>query len=81
MKLSNDQIKMLAEQQREMDAGNVPFAILNGNRLASTAEIMTELGLEQGQTIDMVIFGAMLEASLASIHAKIALEEIKDSAK
>ena len=76
-KLTNKQIRMLAEGERRMDAGEVPFVIIAGNRLAVLPVVMDELGLESGQTVSNTIVLAILEANLASIEADVALAGAK----
>ena len=76
IKLSIDDIRMLAEQERNMDSGKVTFVKdKDGNRWAVSPEVMAELGFESKQTISGTLITAMLEASLASIQARIALDK------
>ena len=74
MELSNEDIRALADLERMMDSGEVPFVILNGERVATNELIMSELGLEQGQTINREIFKAMMRAQLAALQAQMALQ-------
>ncbi len=50
-KLTTEEIKMLAEVERQMDAGEVPFVVWAGNRMVVQQIVMDELGLESGQTV------------------------------
>lgn len=69
------EIKMLAQLERQMDAGEVFFVLLDGERVAVSNEVAEELGLERGQTINRTIFAAILRAQIAQIEAQIALDE------
>lgn len=71
-----DMIKALAEADRLMDAGKIPFVYAkspNGqmDRLAVAPEIMETLGLEQGQSVGTIVQDAILEASINLIKRKI----------
>jgi tyrosine-protein phosphatase YwqE len=70
MKLSDEEIRSLAKVERMMDAGNVPFVKLDGQRIMMTPEAMEHFELRSGQTITDVIFLAVLEFNLASIRAR-----------
>ncbi len=75
MKLSIDQVRDLAKCERMMDSGEYPFVNGPSGRLMVSSEVMDELGLVTGQTISFDIMGAILEAHLASIQARIALDK------
>ena len=75
MRLAPEEVRMLAQQQRDMDTGKVFFVVLNGERLAVEDDVAKELGLERGQTISRDIFGAILNARIAHVQAKIALDK------
>ncbi len=74
-KLTLDEIRMLAEQERIMDSGEQPFVLdTHRNRWSVSAEVMEELGLVSGQGVSHAIITAIVEAHLASIQARIALD-------
>ena len=75
MKLSVEQVRDLAKCERMMDSGECPFVNGPGGRLMVSPEVMDELGLMNGQTISVDIMGAILEAQLASLQARIALDK------
>ena len=76
MKLSVDDIRMLAEQERGMDSGKVAFVKdKDGRRWSVSLEVMEELGFESGQTVSDSLITAMIEAEIASIQARIALDK------
>lgn len=73
---SQDEISKIAEMERHMDAGKIPFVMLPGfGRVSTSEETMKELGLVQGQTINPVIFGAILQMSLAQCETKVILQK------
>jgi hypothetical protein len=76
MNLSSEQIQQLAELERRMDVGEQPFVRWLGHRLSVFPNVMTEFGLQSGQTVSDFIAGKIMEAHLASIQAKIALRKI-----
>lgn len=59
-----EKIKLLAEQERQMDNGQQPYVMLNSNRIAVQPETMEALGLKQGQTISNTIFSELLKHDL-----------------
>lgn len=67
-----EQLRMLAEQEREMDAGRVPFVRLRDQRMAMTASAMAEFGLKAGQTINDQIFMGILRFNLAELRFNLA---------
>lgn len=71
-KLNAEEIKMLAKTERDMDAGVLPFVMLNGHRVRMDDAGMKHFGLEQGQTINQMIFVSILEFNLAECERKIA---------
>jgi hypothetical protein len=54
--LTDAEIRLQAEAERAMDAGEMPFVIYNGNRLPLLKKEMDRFGLQQGQTINDIIF-------------------------
>jgi hypothetical protein len=78
MELTHEQICMLAEVERKMDAGEMPFVLWHGNRAAMDKETMDHFRLTQGQTITDVIWKAILEFNIASCQDKIAERTVSD---
>ncbi len=75
-KLNTEEIRILAELERQMDAGEVPFVVWAGNRMTVQQIIMDELGLESGQTVSHEIAGAILSANLAVCQANLATAKL-----
>ena len=72
-KLTNEQIRMLAQAERQMDAGEIPFGVCDGQRMSVRSVIMEELEIETGQTVSSTLLLAILEANLAACQADVAL--------
>ncbi len=72
-KLTTEQIRMLAQAERQMDAGEISFVVCAGGRLIVRPVVMEELGLETGQTVSDTLVLAILEANLAALRADVAL--------
>jgi hypothetical protein len=70
-----EQLRLLAEAERLMDEGKMPFVILRGERVSVQPEVMEELGLKQGQTINLSIFLAICEQFTALCQASIAIQK------
>lgn len=68
MNLTTEQVQMLAEAERQMDAGDAPFVVWGG-RMMVDHSTMDELGLQSGQTVSNVIAGEILKRNLARIVA------------
>jgi hypothetical protein len=86
MKINNEGIRLLAKLEREMDGGEQPYVMFDGGRAAVEKEVMKELSLQHGQTIDSTIFRRILELHrekwLESAQKKIdrtELEQVKPS--
>ena len=79
MTFSPQEIRDLAEAERMMDSGEIGFVHAPGGRMMVSNLIMEELGLKQGQTVCNSICSAIMEASLSSLKAEIALRDISDT--
>jgi len=66
MDFSVEETKALAKLERDMDSGAMPYVMFNWSRMAVTPDIMEELGLEQGQTINQAIMMSIMQAALAA---------------
>lgn len=75
MKLTKEQIRLLAKLEREMDAGIQPFVLFGKGRLAVNPDAMKEFDLEQGQTINLAIFNAIMEFEMRKCQVEIAARE------
>lgn len=71
---NNKEIKMLAEQQRDMDTGKQKYVVIGGQRLAVAPEAMEEFGLVNGQTITDDIRIAILGFTADLLEAEIAVK-------
>lgn len=64
-------IRMLAESERLMDEGKVPWVMapsIDGyDRLPVSKDIMEELGLQQGQRVNQIILDAIAKLSLEAL--------------
>ena len=76
-KLTNEEIRMLAQAERQMDAGEITFVVCDGRRMIVQPVVMEELGLETGQTVSSTLVLAILEANLAALQADVALADAK----
>lgn len=70
--LSKQILRLMAESERMMDEGKIPFVMApspNGimERLAMTDELMEDFGLKQGQSINSMIRDAILNANIKKI--------------
>ncbi len=61
MEFTQEEIKLLAECERCMDSGETPYLIWKGQRLAVNNETLQHFGLENHQTINGIIAGAVLK--------------------
>jgi len=78
--LDKEMLKAMAEAERLMDEGRIPWVrapMSDGryDRLAVASDIMEELGLEQGQTINRILMDAIAELSIKTLVNK--LEELR----
>lgn len=76
MLFNQEQVKVLAEVERRMDNGTMPFVRDNtGRRWAFPAEVLQTSGCVSGQTVNETILSHLMEANLANIQMQIALEK------
>lgn len=80
-----EQIRAMAEAERLMDAGEIPWVWAMGpnkqyERLSVTPAVMEILGLEQQQTVNSYIVDAIAELSLEILKEKITIvrQQIED---
>lgn len=73
-KLTDEELKMLAEAERKMDSGEHKFVRdPSGHRLIVDAEVMRDLGLVNGQSVSRTLVTEIMERHLAKMQAQIAL--------
>lgn len=80
--LNKEILRLMAEAERMMDSGEMPFVMAPGpsggiERMAMSPRMMEEYGLEQGQTINTIIRDAILQENVKTLRAKI--ESIMES--
>jgi hypothetical protein len=77
--LDKETLRYIAESERMMDAGLVPFvwALRNGTyeRLAVAPAIMEEFGLKQGQKVNSILVDAISKESMKILAVR--LDEIR----
>ena len=71
-KLTDEEIRLLAECERKMDSGEMPWVSWHGERIAQTPYVMEHLGLKLGQTICDAIFVRALELKIEECQEGIA---------
>lgn len=76
--LTLEEIKLLAEQERRMDAGEVPYVIWSGNRFSVDSEILQHFNLKNQQTINDAIALAIMKFNITRSKEKIMEEEKKE---
>jgi hypothetical protein len=83
--LNKETLRALAESERLMDEGKIPFVWMMSNsgkyeRMAVAPTIMEELGLENGQSINTIIQDAIADMSLKILAEKLdsITQEIQD---
>ena len=79
MKLSDDDVRTLAAQERDMSAGKVPHVLLNGVRFAMMTEAMKHFELLSGQNVSNSIMVAILQFNLAYCQNKIAEQKTQEA--
>ena len=77
--LDKETLRYMAESERMMDAGLIPFvwALRNGvyERLAVAPSIMEEFGLKQGQKVNSILVDAISKESMKILADR--LDEIR----
>lgn len=70
------ELRMLAEIERQMDRGEIPWVRVEGftQRASIMPETMTVLGLETGQTITWFMFGEICQLQLEMCREALAKE-------
>ena len=70
-------IEQLAKIDRDMDSGKVAFVVNAGERFAFDRDLLTEYGIESGQTVSGHIIVVLMRANLARIRALCAIEKAR----
>jgi len=82
--LDKETLRYMAESERLMDAGIVPFvwALRNGvyERLAVAPTIMEEFGLQQGQKVNSILVDAISEKSIQILADRLdeIMQQVED---
>jgi len=83
--LDKETLRKMAESERMMDAGLIPFVWALSpsgqmERLAVASTIMKELGLKQGQTVNSILVDAIAAESMRILAEKLdqISQEIED---
>lgn len=82
--LDKETLRHIAESERLMDEGKVPFvlALRNGvyERLAVAPVIMEEFGLKQGQKVNSILVDAISERSMKILADRLdeIIQQIED---
>ena len=81
MDLNAEQIRLVLEMERKMDAGEVSFIYAEGctQRCAMDSALMAELGLCSGQTISTVIWTSILRLKVKRLEDEIAYRALLTS--
>ena len=84
--LSKDMLRAMAEAERMMDSGELPFVMApspNGGyeRFAVHSDIMEDLELKQGQHINTMIMDGIIELQLQRLAKKVeeVAQKVEDS--
>lgn len=76
MNLTHEQVGLLAELDRKMDAGEQSFVLDDrGARWAFPCEVLGTFGVVSGQRVSSPVMLALMEAHLAHIQALIAIDK------
>lgn len=79
MNFAPEEIRLLAECEKDMDCGKQPFVRVEGatGRMAVSEEIMIFFGLTSGQTISPTIQLAILRKNVDNLNRQIMEQEGK----
>jgi hypothetical protein len=78
MNFTNEQIRVLAEVDRDMGSGKQPFVLdSKGFRFAFPAQVMQQVGVESGQTACESVIIALMQANLAMVRYQALLEKLR----
>ena len=68
--LSLEEIRGLALQQREMEAGRQPFVLSDGDRFAFPLDVLQRLGLESGQVVGRVLLCEIIRTNILDLQKR-----------
>lgn len=75
VEFTDEQIAMIAEAERRMAAGEVPFVVCGGQRLMVQEETMRDFGLTVGQEVPISILGDIIGRNMSYLSAQVAMEK------
>ena len=79
MNITDEQMKMLAQLERDMDSGKQPYVVHQGERLAFRKGLLDECGLESGQSVSSAILLELMKRSLAHVEVELALKKARET--
>lgn len=71
MDLSDEEMRSLAQQERDMTSGAQAHVVCAGERWAFQAELLERLGIVSGQTVDRNMITELIKRSLARCQQEI----------
>jgi hypothetical protein len=72
--LSVKEIRQLAEIERGMDSGEIPYVVYAGHRTPIVRDVLDHLGLQSGQTVSHILWVAILETMILNLRQKLERE-------
>ena len=76
MNFTTDELKMLAESERLMDGGEMPYVNFHNQRLMVSEQAMAEFDLRIGQCISDAVFVALIRFEIADCKSQISRNKI-----
>ena len=73
--MTDEEIAMLAQLERDMDAGKKAFVINRGGRWAFPDNVLSNVGVVSGQTVCDTVLTELLKRNLADIETLIAIRK------
>ena len=81
MNLTDEQIRMLAGLERDMDSGKQPYVVVGGFRCAFPGDLLAELGIQSGQTVTEIMMMELQRRMIAKAQVEIALKKASDQSR
>ena len=79
MNLTTEEMKGLAQQERNMENGKQPYVMNRNGKWAFPAELLDECGIVSGQSVSDAMIQTLMQRSLANLSVKIAIQKAQKS--
>jgi len=76
--MNTEEMRLLAQCERDMDSGKQPYVSFNGDRWLFPLDLLAECGIQTGQTVSKHMLYTLTQMMLARVQTEIALNKMRN---